>query len=351
MKQKITHLVINSVVLAGFVPVAAYAAFHDGLLQRKQEIRDEIQQQRENLRQQIQEKRDTLRTELQERRAEFRGEVREVQRAVREEFQARLREFQAKREALRQELEEKRVRFQEERKARVEELKKKVGEKRAERIEQFFQKMLEKFNAAIERLKRFADRIEERINRAEANGRDVTDAKSKLLTAREKIVDAEKALEDAKAKYTEATKDPDFKAAFKKVREIVHGVVAKLKEAHAALVDVITTLKGIGRGAEGAKEGEKKPEALQRTVEITAGGFAPATLKIKASTTVTFINRDSAPHWPASGIHPTHQICPGFDALKGLAKDESYSFTFTEKKTCPMHDHLNPDIQGLIIVE
>lgn len=349
MRQKITYILINSVIFAGFMPVVAYAVFHEGLRERRDAVKDEIQEERQDLRQQIQEKRDTLRQELQEKRGELRGKVRERQAAIREEFQTRLREFQAKREALRQELEEKRAQFRDEREKRVEELKKKVGEKRAERIEQFFKKMLEKFDAAIERLKRFADRIEERINRAEANGKDVTEARAKLLTARERIADAEKALEDAKAQYTEAAKDPDFKAAFKKVREIVHGVVVKLKEAHRALVEVITTLKGIG-GGEGATE-EEESEALHRNVEMTAGGFAPSTLRVKASTTVTFTNRDSEPHWPASGVHPTHEICPGFDALKGLAKDESYSFTFTDVKTCPMHDHLNPEIKGSIVVE
>lgn len=351
MKQKITYLVINSVVFAGLLPVAAYAVFHEGLRERRDAVREEIQQEREDLLQGVREKRDTLRQELQDKRGEFRGEIKERQAAIREEFLAKQREFQERREALRRELEERRAKFHEEREKRVEELKKKVGERRAERIEQFFNKMLEKFANAIERLKKFADRIEEKINRAEAN-KDVTEARSKLLTARERIADAEKELEDAKEKFTGAAQDPDFKAAFKKVREIVHGVVAKLKEAHAALVDVITTLKGIGGNEkQGKPEGTGELEKEERKVEITAAGFSPSTLRIKANTTVTFINRDSAPHWPASGVHPTHQICPGFDALKGLATGETYSFTFTEVKTCPMHDHLNPSITGSIVVE
>lgn len=351
MKPKIIYLVLNSAIFAGFMPLAAYAAFHEGLLERRQEVREEIQQERDTLRQNIREKRNTLREDLRDKVDALRGEIKERQGAIREEFLAKQREFQERREALRKELEEKRAKFLEEKKTRVEELKKKVGEKRAERIEQFFQKMLEKFGNVIERLKRFADRIEERINRAEANGKEVTAARAKLLTARERIADAEKALEDAKAKFTEAAKDPDFKAAFKKVREIVHGVAAKLREAHRALVEVITTLRGIGGGEERAKEEKEASENLKRTVEITAGGFAPANLKIKAGATVTFINRDSAPHWPASGVHPTHEICRGFDALKGLETGETYSFTFTEVKTCPMHDHLNPSIKGSIIVE
>jgi hypothetical protein len=68
-------------------------------------------------------------------------------------------------------------------------------------------------------------------------------------------------------------------------------------------------------------------------------------------TSVLFINKDASPRWPASGIHPTHQSCPGFDSLRGLQPGQSYSFTFTEKKTCPMHDHLNPQVRGSIIIQ
>lgn len=76
----------------------------------------------------------------------------------------------------------------------------------------------------------------------------------------------------------------------------------------------------------------------------------PTSLNIKVGDSVTFVNNDDTPHWPASGVHPTHQICMGFDALKGLSKGETYSFTFNEAKTCPFHDHLNPSIGGQIIV-
>ncbi|HEY4484439.1 MAG TPA: hypothetical protein VI978_01815 [Candidatus Paceibacterota bacterium] len=76
-------------------------------------------------------------------------------------------------------------------------------------------------------------------------------------------------------------------------------------------------------------------------VQITDEGLSVKELNVKVGDTVTFKNLDSAPHWPAAGPHPTHQICPGFDALKGLSQNESYSFKFTEAKTCPFHDHLN----------
>ena len=93
------------------------------------------------------------------------------------------------------------------------------------------------------------------------------------------------------------------------------------------------------------------PSTVEAEIEITAEGFSPPTLTIPAGTTVRFTNKDAELHWPASGIHPTHQLCPGFDALKGLRPGESYSFTFTQAKTCPLHDHLNPQVRGSIFVQ
>ena len=89
----------------------------------------------------------------------------------------------------------------------------------------------------------------------------------------------------------------------------------------------------------------------EKVVEMTAQGFSPSTLTIPVGTTVRFINRDSIGHWPASGVHPAHQVCPGFDALRSLQPGQSYSFTFTSAKVCPMHDHLSPGMQGTIRVE
>ncbi|MBI2099042.1 hypothetical protein HYT45_01345 [Candidatus Uhrbacteria bacterium] len=85
-------------------------------------------------------------------------------------------------------------------------------------------------------------------------------------------------------------------------------------------------------------------------VEMTANGFNPPAFDIQVGTTVKFVNKDTVAHWPASGVHPTHQLCPGFDALKPIPPGESYSFTFTVAKTCPMHDHLNPGTRGSITI-
>lgn len=88
-----------------------------------------------------------------------------------------------------------------------------------------------------------------------------------------------------------------------------------------------------------------------KVVEMTSDGFSPSTLEISAGTTVEFVNKDAEMHWPASGSHPTHQDCAGFDALKGVESGKSYFYTFMTSKTCSYHDHINPGLKGTIVVK
>ena len=96
--------------------------------------------------------------------------------------------------------------------------------------------------------------------------------------------------------------------------------------------------------------GSSQPAANAVTVEMVPDAFSPQTLTITAGTKIRFVNKDKVDRWPASGFHPTHQICPGFDSKQSIKPGGSYSFTFTEAKQCPMHDHLNPAIRGTIVV-
>ncbi len=91
--------------------------------------------------------------------------------------------------------------------------------------------------------------------------------------------------------------------------------------------------------------------AQQYTVHMKSTGFEPAELSIHPGDMVEFVNDDTVAHQPASGMHPTHQICAGFDAMAGVAPGSSYSFKFTIAKECPMHDHLNPTLKGKITVK
>ena len=86
------------------------------------------------------------------------------------------------------------------------------------------------------------------------------------------------------------------------------------------------------------------------TIAMDANGFSPATLAVKVGDTIVFRNDDTRTRWPASGLHPTHLLCPGFDAAKPMQPGETYSHVFTEARECLMHDHLIPSIRGKIAV-
>ncbi len=101
------------------------------------------------------------------------------------------------------------------------------------------------------------------------------------------------------------------------------------------------------------------PKPTFDAVIITSSGFSPSELTIVAGRTVTWINKDTVEHWPASAIHPTHALYPEtggcigskFDACQGLKQDEQWSFTFNQKGTWKYHDHLNLASTGTIVVE
>lgn len=86
-------------------------------------------------------------------------------------------------------------------------------------------------------------------------------------------------------------------------------------------------------------------------IEITDKGFIPAEITIDVGDEVIFINTGKENHWPASNIHPSHQIYPEFDSKKPLVPNESWAFVFKNAGTWGMHDHLNSQLVGRVIVK
>jgi plastocyanin len=100
-------------------------------------------------------------------------------------------------------------------------------------------------------------------------------------------------------------------------------------------------------------------------IKITTDGFEPKEVEISKGTKVTWVNEQSNPSWPASEVHPTHEVYPGssikkcgtpeqdkiFDACRGLNQGESWSFIFNEVGEWYYHDHLNPSLKGKIVVK
>jgi plastocyanin len=86
------------------------------------------------------------------------------------------------------------------------------------------------------------------------------------------------------------------------------------------------------------------------TVTITDQGFEPETLLVTAGTKVVWKNKGEQVHTVVSGPHPTHQNHPGLES-PDIPKGGSYSYTFTQAQTYDYHDHLNPTLNGTVIVK
>ncbi len=87
------------------------------------------------------------------------------------------------------------------------------------------------------------------------------------------------------------------------------------------------------------------------TIHMTKSGFEPRNVSLTQGQTILFENSDNVLRWPASNIHPTHEIYSEFDPKKGIPAGESWSFTFTKSGVWKMHDHIFPQLAGTITVQ
>lgn len=87
------------------------------------------------------------------------------------------------------------------------------------------------------------------------------------------------------------------------------------------------------------------------TIQMTANGFKPQESTLYQNFTVSFINSDTIDHWPASDIHPTHDLYPEFDPTRPVAPGSSWQFTPQKVGNWKFHDHLHPHVKGVLIVK
>ena len=92
-------------------------------------------------------------------------------------------------------------------------------------------------------------------------------------------------------------------------------------------------------------------ELNERTMLMKETGYESKNLTIHVGDTVVFKNVDTHDHWPASNIHPTHEIYPEFDPGKPMTPGANWKFQFTKEGEWRYHDHLIPTITGTITVE
>lgn len=84
---------------------------------------------------------------------------------------------------------------------------------------------------------------------------------------------------------------------------------------------------------------------------MTAEGFSPGDVTVDTSSVVTFVNKDAAPHWPASHPHPRHDEYPEFDPTQPIPPGDLWIFQPTKAGTWKYHDHLNHTRRGVLQVE
>jgi len=91
-------------------------------------------------------------------------------------------------------------------------------------------------------------------------------------------------------------------------------------------------------------------ETGEHVTSMPDNGFEPAALEIEVGETVTFKNTGKEMRWPASNIHPTHEIYLEFDPKDIVKPGESWSFTFRKPGIWQFHDHVHPQFTGVITV-
>lgn len=109
---------------------------------------------------------------------------------------------------------------------------------------------------------------------------------------------------------------------------------------------------GLVRTAQADPAADAGPAAAagRLTVVYTAEGeFVPKRLDIETGETVTFVNASGWNVWPASNIHPTHEILPEFDPQRPILPGESWSFTFDEAGYWRYHNHELATEVGMIV--
>jgi len=85
-------------------------------------------------------------------------------------------------------------------------------------------------------------------------------------------------------------------------------------------------------------------------IKMTENGFEPREVKVDTNTIINFANRDTIDRWPASNIHPTHEIYSELDSKKPIPPGEFWIFRSTKAGTWKIHDHLSPHIRGTLTV-
>lgn len=185
---------------------------------------------------------------------------------TKEELQEMREKAEDRKETIKEEMERRKEEVQNQIQERREELQNKVENK----IADFILKISNRYGAAIERLEGIAERIESRIIKLEDQGINQTKAKELVLEAREKITTAKASLTligdweaemKSVASSTASSTASNIKSRFPELKNLIAGGKEDIKEAHAALVEVIKNIKpGLNKATTTETETEDEDE-------------------------------------------------------------------------------------------
>lgn len=174
-----------------------------------------------------------VKTELQERQEELEQKKEQVQEEIQVRTEALKAEMEAKRETVRNEVEQRR----EEALSRI-----------RERLHNFSSVIVLRYEAALNRLEILSERIASRIAKLEEAGIDVTEAQELLDIANLKIetaaasIAAISTVDEIIASNT-STSTEAVREDLNNLRDEMAQAKSDLKDAHAALIDVVVALK------------------------------------------------------------------------------------------------------------
>ncbi|MBI3397423.1 hypothetical protein HY045_03020 [Candidatus Woesebacteria bacterium] len=90
-------------------------------------------------------------------------------------------------------------------------------------------------------------------------------------------------------------------------------------------------------------------EGRRIEVVIDSKGLAPTEIDVKQCDRLVFVNKDTKLHEPAFGTHDLHIPYPGYNE-DILMAGTSVDFLLTEIGEFELHDHINPQATGKIII-
>ncbi len=96
-------------------------------------------------------------------------------------------------------------------------------------------------------------------------------------------------------------------------------------------------------------KGDKQAGSQTNSVTLTASGFTPQSITVKAGTTVIWTNNSGATATVSSDNHPTHLVYPPLN-LGSFGNSETLLLVFDQPGTYKYHNHLNASQTGVVVV-